>query len=763
MQIKMRKILAAFAAAVMVGSMTVSVYSEDAPADEAAAEETAAEETDSEGSGSKKKDVETRTEEEALASMEQVADNANFTLYYNDSEDLIALKNKKNDYIWWSIPINAAASNATGAQVQELLSGMTLVYGDPEKRRTSTLTSAKKSSHSSEKLSDGVKITYDYAEPGITIPVNIELCDDYLRVYVNTSEITEKDSSQTTGKLTTSLTFMSTFGAADMSEDGYFVIPDGSGAVVEFNNGRTGYAPYTGRVYGRNYTAVPTTKPTVTRQVYLPMYGIVKDGNGMMVVADKGDSCATINAYTSRQNKTDYNSCYFTFEIRTSDEYLMGGESNPLKVFEKRGIHVPEVEVRYYPLTDDEMDYIDIADSYRDYLIGEKNVEQKTDDASLYIDFFGGTIKNRSIAGIPVDMKTKITGFDDAKSILQYLNDQGTGKMIVNYNDWTNDGITGKIADSASPSGTLGGKSSFKQLLSYAEANNIEIYPGTDITTFESGGGYLTFTDTAVRVSNAFARTYVYDLAHGIQSKFYDPLSLLSPNSYNKAYTKAANSWKKFGLTNISFGNGTTMLYGDYGRKTSSREESEYTLKECYGYVKDTVGSILADGANAYAVPYADHITDIPLCSSKFDMFNYDIPFYQIVMQGLVPTASTAVNADPEPAKLILQAVASGAAPKFDLIHEEAENLKDTRYEVLYYAQSSYWADTAAGSAKFYDDVLGSVKDQKITAYNEDGGVITTVYENGTKVVTDLNERTASVDGKTYKLSDYIGEGAAAE
>lgn len=132
MQIKMRKLLAVLAAAAAIGGMTVSVYSDDS----AASEETAAEES-AEDSGSKSK--KTRTVEEVLDKMEKMAENDKLELLYYKKEDLIALKNKTNGYIWWSTPVNAKASNAKGAQVQELLSGMTLTYGDPEKRRTAKL------------------------------------------------------------------------------------------------------------------------------------------------------------------------------------------------------------------------------------------------------------------------------------------------------------------------------------------------------------------------------------------------------------------------------------------------------------------------------------------------------------------------------------------------------------------------------------------------------------------------------------------------
>ena len=66
------------------------------------------------------------------------------------------------------------------------------------------------------------------------------------------------------------------------------VISTGGGAMTFQRN--VDASVYAQRVYGKDITAVPTTKGAVTEQVYLPMYGIVRDDNALMVVADKGDS-----------------------------------------------------------------------------------------------------------------------------------------------------------------------------------------------------------------------------------------------------------------------------------------------------------------------------------------------------------------------------------------------------------------------------------------------------------------------------------------
>lgn len=755
MHINLKKILAMICCAAMI----TSVFAIPVSSDEA---EEAAEETVEEEAEPADPDAVRRTEEEAMALMEEVASNSKLTLYFNDDEDTIALKDNNTGKIWWANPINADCSTGKKAQIQELKAGMTLIYGEPSKRRTTTLNSKIKGKVKFKKVKNGLEATYKFATADITVPVSYTLEEDYLKVYVDTSKIEEGDAD----KITTELAMFTTFGAAEDTEEGYYVIPDGSGALINFNNRKTGLKVYTGKVYGRDLTAVSQTAPALTQQVYFPMYGIVKGNSGMMVVADKGDSCAEINAYVAGQNKTSYNTCYFSFELRTNDEYLMGGDSNPLKVFEKRGILVPEIEVRYYPVSNDDqsdIDYVDIAESYRSYLMSGDvgvTVSDTVKDSPLYIDLYGAVMKQESVLGFPVNMQHKATTFDEAQDILKQLKENGADSIVVNYNEWTKADIKEKVADKASPASVLGGKSDFKDLMNYASSNNIQLYPGVDNLTFRSSLKYWSMTNTAVRVSNAFSRQYTYDLAYGVENKFYDAMALLSPNAYDKMFESLAKSYSKQGITNISVGSASTALYGDYSRKAVSREMAKENLEKNYNMLDQNVGSVLAEGANAYILPYIDHITNVPLSSSKYDIFDQEIPFYQLVLHGVKPYSTTAVNGDAEIADLILRAVASGSNLRFDMIADDANELKDTRYDVYYYADSKYWIEDAAGCYKFANTILSDVSDKKIVEYNIlNDNEIETVYEGGTKTVVNLADRTVKKNGTVYSLYDYIGKG----
>lgn len=763
MNSKLKKSMAFLLSLLLLIPGGASVYSEEAPAEE----DTSVSDSDSEEEAEDEEEA-PRTEEEALALMEQVASKGDLTLYCNKNEGTLALEDKKSGRIWWSNPVDLETSNAKLSQKQELASGMTLTYGEPFPRSTTIQTSHGKGTFQVEKITDGVQINYSFPQPGIDIPVQLTLQDGYLKLYIDTTQIHENNPSSYDGQLVCDLALMTTFGAAGLEDEGYFVVPDGGGAVINFNNGKTGLKTYTGTVYGRNITIVKNQKQPVTQNVNMPMFGIVKKGvdggqdAGLMVVADKGDTCASINTYVSNQQNTDYNSTYFDFELRTQDEYLMGGESNPLKVFEKRGILVPEVEVRYYPVANEEgVDYIDIAEKYREYLINEKGVVDKdlTGQAALYMDIYGGTLKTESMAGLPVTVKEPVTTFATAQYLLETLNASGVDDMVVTYNKYSNDDIGEKITDSFNPASKLGGKSKFKSLNSYASANNIKLFPSVTNLTYKTGNGYWNMTNTAMRVSNAYAQISEFDRAHGIANEYYDPLSLFTPDSYEKAFGKLLKSYRKNGINNYAFGTLSNTIYGDYSRKAVSREKAKGIITGIYADAK-TDGTVLADNAAAYVLPYADYISNVPSYSSKFDLFDYEIPFYQMVLHGVTPYGGVAVNSEADIADAVLTDLAAGSNLSFDFTGIPAADLKDTKLDKYFYAYYGNWADDAARLFTLADAVLTPAADATIVSYEitHNGNEIETVYSNGYKTVVNYSKATIEADGTTYKLSDYLGE-----
>ena len=127
-----------------------------------------------------------------------------------------------------------------------------------------------------------------------------------------------------------------------------------------------------------------------------------------------------------------------------------------------------------------------------------------------------------------------------------------------------------------------------------------------------------------------------------------------------------------------------------------------------------------------------------------------------MVMHGLIPMSSRAVNGSAEPEKLILESAVTGCSLKYDMIYEEPFELKDTELDTLYYADYRWWTDKAASAYRLVEPVLKDVSGQTITSYKKDGSIITAEYENGTVISADLENNTLEHNGTLYEIGKEV-------
>lgn len=727
-----------------------------------------------------------------ISDIELVAENANFKLYADTKNYKVGLYDIKADKFWWNTPVDPYGDSTiiddtkndpmTLVERRKAASGLILQYGELAQgsRSISSLYSTSVFSDTdggSEEWKinkNGVTVTYNFKKDGFIVPVNYILHEDRLEVSVDVSKVTEVDTNAVDGNVLTGLSMAPSFGAASTTDlagnpiDGYMIVPDGSGAVIEYNNQKYGYEPYEQILYGRDKTTVPDTAPKVTEQAYLPLVATVSGNTGLVAIATDGDANASVTAQVSKQENQAYNKTYFTFTLRTKDEYSMGGtDGTKITVFEGGKIKTKKISVSYYPISvseNDEVNYADVAAVYRNYLINEKGLEKKTqaDTSNFYVDLYGGVLKETSILGIPVDMKTEITGFSQAEEILSQLSEGGVNDMIVNYNDWTNKSMVGKISTSFKPSGVLGGKSDYESFVSSAEKLDAEIFPSvSNMEMAKNTWGFMTINSTAIRVSKAQSRQSLYSTAFGVKLTGKAP-ALLTPNSYSKAMDKMIKSFSKNDAENIGFGDYANTLVSDFSKRNAlSREGTMQSLVEKYKKASKELDKVIADSANSYIIPYADYITNVPVYSSQFNIVNYDIPLYQMVVHGYVPYSSTPVNANSNAEEVFLLSLASGSGIHYDMIYEDAYELLDTDYADLYYANYNSWMNQAVEQYKVSEDILSQVSEMVITDYQIDNetGVITTTYDDKVVVKVDMKNATAEVNGTIYDLSSAMEGG----
>lgn len=745
------------------------------PADDSSEEEEEEEE----------EEVEYLTDEQALARSTLIAENDTLELYLDEEYERVGLYVKESGFVHWTNCVNALLDDATSKPptLKTRLSNLAVRYGNATDRTQNAASynysyreSTEQGTTTYELEENGVKITYYFSSVHAYVPLHLTLCDGYLEATIYTDEIDEVDGyvegvnaeeSDTDVIILTEISMLPFMSAAGGDETGYMIIPDGSGAVINLNNGKTNYANYSSTLYGNDVTRVRELKADETEQATLPVLAMVRGNNGLVMVATDGDEFATVNAAVAYNTSEQggYNHCYFSFILRSTDEYNMAGQSNIL-VFERGDGSVPvdKLSVRYYPVTSENevVDYTEVAEVYRNYLIEEEGLTNttKSDYAPLFVDFYGGTLKSKSILGIPIDIKTAFTTFEQAVEITTELMDLGVTDMVINYNDWSSDSMSGKIDTGDSVAACLGGKGDYEDMIEFFNENGLEYYGSLDSYTFTSNGnGFLTLFDTAYRISKSYARPYEYNIAYGTPEPGVAP-ALLAPKSIPDLAEKVAKNLSKFEGAGAGLGSFSTKLWSDYSTKNATnRTVTAQYIKDFYQLVKDSTGSIIADAPNAYVIPYADRIKNVPLDSSQFKITDLDIPFVQMVLHGYVPYSTEAINSLAESKEMFLKAIAAGSNIQYDFIYSSATELNNTDYVGLYYATYEGWLDECIGEYKLAKEVLAPVSDALMVGYEVDGSVITTTYDNGYVTTVNLETGEITADGNTYNYSDYVDEG----
>ncbi|MCH5324765.1 MAG: hypothetical protein J1E39_06070 [Eubacterium sp.] len=771
-----RKILAVLLTAAMLVSVSPMVaWSDEAPVEDEGAAEVTTEETgddaekdeDTDGAEDEEDAVVDLTDEEGLAKMKQYAETDQFRLFVNEEDTTYAIQSKTDDYVWWSAPLNLENDSiAKPAQRNNMKSPLYILYGNIEQHTSTRLSAVEGSINGKDfeltKIDNGFKVVYNFSRVGMSVPMTVTLDGDHLNVQVLLDEVVEPETTDSAGYVLLDVGMGQFFAAGGIDDDGFMMVPDGSGAIINFNNNSTATA-YSNDIYGADTSITQLTRPYKTEQVYLPVIGNVVEGeendHGFIAVAVQGDTFGSVNATVSRQSATEYNNVWFEFKIRAEDTYYMGDRR--LQVFENgNNMEQPNISVNIYPLIGENLSYVDMANRYRKYLMDEKGFTEKSDniDSYYYLDLYGGTVKAQSVLGFPVNMETPATTYSQAKDILSRLKNLGVENIIVNYNDFNGAGINGLISASVNHAGTLGGKGDFDDLMKYAEEEGITISPSVGITYMKgSGNGYSYSLNACKQITNAYATTTNWDIAFGIPHQVRQVVkTTLAPYYWTDLYPKLVKSFNAEGIKAINLSDATTLLYSDFSRGVYTRYDTMNELIKGYQTFKDNGMTLVASGANAYALPYVDYLTDVPLSSSNFDLFDYDIPFYELVIHGYIPYTTKAINASADASDLIMLALSTATPVHYDMMYSDPNDFTDSDYDELFYSNYSGWITPSTSAYQMIKDTLDDLVGQKIVNYEKPSKyVIHTTYEDGTVVSVNTRQYTMTIGDKEYSLADY--------
>ena len=350
---------------------------------------------------------------------------------YIDENGHFELKNNITNKSWYSIPQNPENDNiSAGITVNDTRSELLIEYILRED--VNTQYSSQKSNSESMCNNDAIKVTeikngfrvlYDFEEIGIKIPVEYKFVNSRFEASVVIDEIDEGKKSYLI-----SLDLLPYFGAGNHEENGYLFIPDGSGAVAEFNKNIKPVKNYEKRVYGDDLAHLDDAKSSKEYDIKLPVFGIVTDNNGLMGVITEGDGAASISAKTGSDD-IYYNSISskLIYRICTKDDALYKKDrqgsldGNYIYTLTSTEFGLKRYTVLYYLLSGEDANYSGMACKYKEYLADKYGLKKIKSSAKIGIRAYGAIEEKKNLFGISYYKKKALTTYNQMGEILLSL------------------------------------------------------------------------------------------------------------------------------------------------------------------------------------------------------------------------------------------------------------------------------------------------------------------------------------------------------
>jgi hypothetical protein len=672
----------------------------------------------------------------------KIAETSKLALYYNQKENSVVVQNLVNGFRWNSAvteeQYDIASLNAQWkANVKALFNinytnfknndGLILASNSVEQKPDITV----------KNIKNGVSLNYDFKTLKISFTVALTIGDNYFNVLIPADSIKEQGNFGLV-----SIEMLPFFGAVKDKQDGYIFYPDGSGALMNLDDiSHVGAKPKSWSVFSPDLINYMIDKDSVA--ALMPVFGVKQSVNGFLAIINEGEEDASINL-TPSGNVVNLNRICSEFIYRRS--YTDPRIKKTIAKKFTRDMSNVNHSIRYIILSGSDASYSGMANQYRDYLIKGEKINKHIsngDKIPLGIDLFMGVNEKLFLFNKFIPMTT----FSEAESILESFKSIGVDSMQTNLIGWTKEGY-GTPPLQFPPNKKLGGESGLKNLANYAKNNNVKLYLQTNlIDAISENGGFSKRNDVAFQPSGVPFTDF-------LKERFILNPFVIRSNFIEKLLPQA----KKYGIGGVSSQGLGKFIYSDYNKKhpTTLAQTLEY-WKEIMDNSYKELGGTAADGGNAYLLKCADRLLQIPDKDTGYFITSDSIPFYQMVVHGLLPYSSTPGNLSHDFSREKLKWVEYGYIPYFELTYQSPVLLKHTNYNKLFTSSYKDWVETASEVYKEFNQRLGDVWSQYITGHEkllED--VYRVTYENGTQVYINYRQQSLYINGYSIKALDYL-------
>ena len=560
----------------------------------------------------------------------------------------------------------------------------------------------------------------------------------------------------------TYVTLLPMFGAAGTADEGFLFIPEGGGALINFNNGKTLQNSYYANVFGWDYAVGRKELINETRNTF-PVFGMAKNGGSFLCFMEGATSYGGIQADISGRYNS-YNTVSAKYNVIHAEQYNVSAKTAQLVYMFEKEVPQDTVVHRYRFL--DSANYVDMANAYGDYLKAtypEMAEAVASEVNPVSVELVGAIDKTVVKFGVPVDSVVATTTFQQAQDIISDLTDRGVRNLNVRMAGWANGGVTQQVFTDVDILRELGGKKSMTALIAKAKELNVPVYfDGVNCFAYDSGilEGFVPFTDAARYANRVQIELLPFDVVQYQTADWLDSYYLVRPEYAKKNADNMLAELKKLGAYGVSFRDVGYLLSADYNpKKTTTREETKALNIQTLKDAKANGQQVMIRMGNDYAVPYANIITDMDLTGTAYSIIDQAVPFYQIALHGMKDYTGDPINLAGDYLQEFLRCVEYGAGLNFTFMAEDAKVLQDTYHSNYFGSTYAAWAEDAAAMIDRYQADMDGLNQQRIVSHEKlTAHVAVTGYEDGSKVYVNYGSEDYTVDGVNIPARDYAVE-----
>lgn len=545
----------------------------------------------------------------------------------------------------------------------------------------------------------------------VEIPVTFTTENGNLKVSVNCENI-----KLSTGLYIEKLSILpGLFSLSDALKGEHFIIPDGSGALVDLSSETPEDIKLSLDVFGSDVAVKDSSFSAL-----LPCYALANDKYIDSVIISDGEALATINC--NRFKKVGSGNLYSEFTLTPVSVSSKGIATKLCNQYEG------EVSLTLVSSEIKTNSYNTLAVVARDYFTKKGYLSDKVNYDFGDLPFFVNVI------GSPKDSSTPLTTFEDASEMVALLNSKGVRNVALRFMGALDGGLKGASVSNSPVLNSLGGVEDLTALCSLANEKRSSVF--VDVNLFSGG--------TPIRNINGTVKASLYPEVYSFMTKENVKTSLSDSSSLGKNISSVYKLLAGIENLNVSLNDASFLLFTDGNLNKNRQEMLEETKEMVSSFSLNS--ALMLSKPSLWLMNTASAVSSVPQkCSRDGGYAVKSVPLLQMVIHGSVIYGGEPINATNSGWESVLKSIEVGAVPSYLFTYEDCANLSYGAY--------------ASQAAQYYSKIksLKAIQNMPMTSHEMLlGGVYKITYGYSKTVYVNYNKSIITVDGLLLSPQDFI-------